>query len=289
MELSHPASNFNRLARLTRGASGLSPASVDPGSCAQIIAGMEPERARQTPRAVTLPDDRSQHLLTAGLEVLDLLGIGLIIADVGCHLLQANRNARVILEARDGLSVDGTGLLRASRGTSPTPAELLGRAMAPPIAGFPADHPIATVRRPFGGTFTMIVCRPAMSTLQRSRDGLVVPLLLLDQAGYNPAPQPALRAIFGLTNAEGRLANLIMEGVGLQACGELLGIRRNTVAFHLKNLYRKTGTRGQNKLVSVLFRSVGLATGASSSPESNVGSRGRTSVSVRHEELRRRG
>jgi DNA-binding CsgD family transcriptional regulator len=234
------------------------------------------------------PDLRSRDLQTAAFDVLDVLGIGLVLVDASCHLLQANRSARVILQARDGLSVDGAALLRVSRGTNPTLAELLGRLTVPPMAGVPVNHLIATVRRPFGGAFTMFVCRPAMSTLQGTRDGLVVPLLLLDQAGYNPAPQSALRGIFGLTNAEGRLANLLMEGVALKACGELLGIRRNTVAFHLKNLYRKTGTRGQNKLVSVLFRSIALASGVSSLHESNLGSRDGKFVSVSHEELRKR-
>jgi DNA-binding CsgD family transcriptional regulator len=214
---------------------------------------------------ITLPSDYSQRLLMAGLEALDLLGVGLVLTDLGAQLLHANRTGKAILQARDGLSVDSAGVLRSSRGTSPTLAELLDRFAIPPTAAFNAKHTVGTLRRPSGGALTMFVCRPSTESYQWSA-GMTVPILLLDQARNNPAPPSLLRALFGLTCAESRLANLLMDGVALQDCCEPLGVSRNTLAFHMKNIFRKTGTRSQNHLVSLLFRSIALREFSSSLP-----------------------
>jgi DNA-binding CsgD family transcriptional regulator len=226
-------------------------------------------------RMITLPSDYSQRLLMAGIEALDLLGVGLVITDRGAHLLHANRAGKVILQARDGLSVDSAGVLRSSRGTSPTLAELLGRLTMPPTAAFSANHTVAALRRPSGGAFTMFVCRPNTEILQGSVAGLTVTILLLDQAQKNLAPPSLLSALFGLTGAESRLANLLMEGEALPDCSEPLGVSRNTLSFHMKNIFRKTGTRSQNHLVSVLFRSIALREASGSLPNPRSGARKR--------------
>jgi DNA-binding CsgD family transcriptional regulator len=260
---SYLESSVSQLPRPASDASGLPSGHLHSEPCAEAVQQKDPQYAG---RVSTLPPDYSQMLLMAGHQALDLLGVGLVITDLGAQLLHANRTGKAILEARDGLSVDSVGVLRSSRGTSPTLAELLGRVTLPPVAGSNGSHTVAALRRPSGGAFTMFVCRPRTASIQWSVAGLTVPILLLDQALNNPAPPSLLSALFGLTCAESRLANLLMDGVALQDCSEPLGVSRNTLSFHMKNIFRKTGTRSQNHLISLLFRSIALREDTSSAP-----------------------
>ena len=57
-----------------------------------------------------------------------------------------------------------------------------------------------------------------------------------------------------------------MQGLTLVDCSERLGVCRATGAFHLKNLFRKTGTQRQIELLSILFRSVGWGIGGRKDP-----------------------
>jgi DNA-binding CsgD family transcriptional regulator len=70
-------------------------------------------------------------------------------------------------------------------------------------------------------------------------------------------PEPELRQLYGLTSAETRLANLLMEGKTLDECCDTLGIRRSTAKMHLRNVFTKTGVQRQGELVALLFKSTG--------------------------------
>lgn len=87
---------------------------------------------------------------------------------------------------------------------------------------------------------------------------VLVVLSPVDHAGV--APVPVLRAAFGLTPAEARLAQELARGVGLADAALVLGIGRETARSHLEALFDKTGCRRQAALSAVLAR-VGLALG----------------------------
>ncbi len=70
-------------------------------------------------------------------------------------------------------------------------------------------------------------------------------------------PDRTLTELYGLTAAEARLSNLLLQGSDLsEACG-LLRISRNTGRAHLRNIFDKLGVRSQGQLVAMLSR--GLA------------------------------
>jgi DNA-binding CsgD family transcriptional regulator len=72
------------------------------------------------------------------------------------------------------------------------------------------------------------------------------------------ATELELRQLYGFTSTEAQLANLLMEGMALEDCGDELGIRRTTVRMHLRNIFAKTGARRQGELVALLLKSIGL-------------------------------
>lgn len=63
-----------------------------------------------------------------------------------------------------------------------------------------------------------------------------------------------VRDAFGLTAAEFRLANLLMQGLAPAEAAGRLGITTNTVRTQLRGLFDKTGTRRQPELVALLHR-----------------------------------
>ena len=62
----------------------------------------------------------------------------------------------------------------------------------------------------------------------------------------------------GLTPTETRLASLLAEGLRLDQIGELMGIAKPTVNYHLRNIYQKSGASRQSDVINLL-RAVHLA------------------------------
>lgn len=65
-------------------------------------------------------------------------------------------------------------------------------------------------------------------------------------------------AAFGLTPAETRIALALTQGRPLAQIATDFGISRTTVAFHMRNIFHKTGTSRQAELVAVLLTGAGL-------------------------------
>ncbi|TWG49783.1 response regulator transcription factor [Aminobacter sp. J44] len=58
---------------------------------------------------------------------------------------------------------------------------------------------------------------------------------------------------FTLTNAEARVAIALTEGKTLAEIAKAFGVSRTTVAYHLRNIFQKTGVNRQTELVAVLM------------------------------------
>jgi DNA-binding CsgD family transcriptional regulator len=80
------------------------------------------------------------------------------------------------------------------------------------------------------------------------------------RADAAPAPDRAgllgvarLRAEFGLTNAEGRLALRIAEGSSLASAAQAFNVKLTTIRSQLQQVFAKTGTSRQTELVAMLL------------------------------------
>ena len=125
----------------------------------------------------------------------------------------------------------------------------MGGAMSLPLPGhrFPLAlrvNPVATAAIPaFGIPRTALVCVTDLETAVNS-------------------PERELRAMFGLTYAESRVATAIFDGLSMREASEQLGVALNTVRFQLARVYEKTGVTRQAELVKMMMR---LSTGAGES------------------------
>jgi DNA-binding CsgD family transcriptional regulator len=70
-----------------------------------------------------------------------------------------------------------------------------------------------------------------------------------------PVPDEAqLRALFGLTSAEARLAQHLARGDSVEEIAQTLCIKMSTARTQLAAIFAKTDTRRQAKLVAILSR-----------------------------------
>ena len=79
-------------------------------------------------------------------------------------------------------------------------------------------------------------------------------IVFVDLAGRSTPIVSDLRRIFGLTAAEARLANRLLNEESLEAAGANLGITYKTASNQLQAVYQKTDTHSQGQLVALISR-----------------------------------
>ncbi len=200
------------------------------------------------------------RLWRAGMETLEVLGIGWLLCDAGGRPLGANQIADRIVRARDGLRLNSGSVHCVTRRCSAQLAEAVRRASKASVTQEQEDHGAALlVRRATGKRAFTLLVRPvrAMTTTEDcAQVGALV--LILDSSLSVRASEAELGQLFGFTSAEAHLANRLMDGLSLEDCCDRLGISRSTACKHLRHIFKKTRVHRQSELVSVLLKTIGL-------------------------------
>jgi|SRR5215470_12880943 len=205
------------------------------------------------------PGDPPFHLLMAGFEALDLVNIGVVVADVSGRLLLANETAEQVLDARDGITLSARGVLRASGACGTALSALLRRFGTPgPRSVETSSNVLAVPRSSAKRPLTLMVRAVEDDSIQREAGEPRILIFILDPELPVQTAETELRQLYGLTSTEASLANLLMEGKTIDDCCDVLGIRRSTARTHLQHLFEKVGVQRQSELVSLLLKSIGL-------------------------------
>ena len=221
----------------------------------------------------------SHDLMLAGLNALDVVDVGVVVADALGRLLLANQVARQILDARDGIALSSSGMLEVVSGPGCRPLRL-PKERAPTSAGgdgWKNDTMEAVQRRSGRRPLTILVRSLGANRTNYEPAGPAFLIFMLDPERPVEATEAALRELYKFTATEARLAKLLMSGRTFEQCCEQLGVRPSTIRMHLGNLFAKTGVQRQGQLVSLLLKSVGMVrTGGEPSgfPQTAIESRG---------------
>jgi len=155
-------------------------------------------------------------------ELLDRNPAAIVLLDERKRIVYANRNADALHSDNDGikLSVDGLSLLRKQDN------DRLQRLIAHVLLSMSASSGGAmqairpSAKRPYVILVSPVARRyPALSTLRPA-----VCIVITDPNRQRPVSSDPLRAAFGLTAAEARLAAHLAAGEELRAAAEKLGI-----------------------------------------------------------------
>ena len=185
----------------------------------------------------------------------DHLSDGILITSGDGKVIVTNRAADRLINARDGV-MTVSGILTASH--VPT-ADALRELIAGTARNHLGQSPQATalpIPKPSGGRALHLLAMPVVTSIEAHfgfLDGCPSVFLMVTDPDLRPAPpEERLRAIFGLTGAEARLAAALVTGLSINDYVKETGLTDNTVRWTMKQIQAKTDCRRQADLVRLL-------------------------------------
>jgi DNA-binding CsgD family transcriptional regulator len=176
------------------------------------------------------------------------------------RIVYANRSAETFRSYGVGIRLCAAGVTLLCRQDNDKLQRLIARALSPVVSSGDPPGGVMQAQRPSGRRpYTLIVAPvsgqyPALSTLRPA-----VCLMISDPHSQRPLPNHILRASFGLTEAEARLAALLAAGEDLRAAAAKLGITYGTARARLAEIFQKTETRRQGELIKLLLTTLAMA------------------------------
>jgi DNA-binding CsgD family transcriptional regulator len=189
-----------------------------------------------------------------GTEWLDRNPAAVILLDEGGRTVFVNRSARAMQSKRDGiwLSADGIGLSRKQ--DDDKLQCIIGRTLAPHPSPTMSSGSSMRASRPSGrrayGIFVAPMSRQ-IAALSLFRPAVCV--VIIDPDIQPALPVRRLQVIFGLTEAEARLASLLSAGRDLRSVATELQVTYGTASTRLAQIFQKTRTRRQGALIRLLL------------------------------------
>lgn len=188
------------------------------------------------------------------VEMLDGNPAAILFLDDRQRVVYANRAAEALRHGGDGISLTDAGVTLLHKQENDRFQTLMAQALT--LIAAPGANPGAAMRalRPSGKRPYLILVTPvsrrypALSSLRPA-----VCIVITDPETQRPLPIRRLQVVFGLTEAEARLAALLATGEGLRSAGVKLGITYGTARTRLAEIFQKTETHRQGELIKLLL------------------------------------
>ena len=186
-------------------------------------------------------------------ELLDRNRTAVLLLDERRRVVYMNRSAAALQSKGDGVRISGSGINLFRKRDNDDLSALITRASSADRSQSSAGGMMRVVRpsgrRPYGILVTPVSrAYPALSTL---RPAVCVVITDPDQPPSELSTS-RLRTLFGLTNAEARLADRLASGDALRVAAVRLHITYGTARTRLAQIFEKTETHRQRELVSLL-------------------------------------
>jgi DNA-binding CsgD family transcriptional regulator/PAS domain-containing protein len=187
--------------------------------------------------------------------LLDRLSMGFVVLDGNGKITFMNRAAELILERSDGICSHANGISATEPGESGQFRKMIANATLTSARKAMNGGGSMAITRACGRPLTLKVSplMPSPASPLSQEPGVVV--FLTDPDASEPSEPERLAAMFGLTPAESRMADQLVQGRTLAEAAEHLGITRLTARVHLKRIFSKTYTGKQSELLRLLLRS----------------------------------
>lgn len=184
-------------------------------------------------------------------KILHLLSVGIVLLDRGGRTCFANHSAVEIARNLRGLTPGET--LKALDDTHQLSLrDMLSKAVYYALIRQDRVLCYALKRRHSRGAraeLTMVACALDGDDTVTEADA-VAALFITDPQRVSKHSSRLIASQFGLTPAETRIANGLIHGKSPDDIARSLNVSQTTVAFHMRNLYQKTGTHRQAGFVS---------------------------------------
>jgi hypothetical protein len=189
--------------------------------------------------------------------VIDRLLMGVIILGQEDSDIHVNRAAREIAARKDGFSLDRKGVPHCGN----REAERALVKLCADVCSGGAGGIVRVPRRDAAPPYAVLVAPlpdHAPLGVARSQPPHAPNLLILvhDPDAHTLSTAETIAAIFGLPTATARLVGALVEGEEARLYAERHRIRPDTVKFHLKTAFAKTGLRSQARLLQTVARAI---------------------------------
>jgi DNA-binding CsgD family transcriptional regulator len=190
-----------------------------------------------------------QHTRTALLDAVERVRSGVFGVDRNGRVVFANRTGRAIVAQDDGLTIVDGGLMASGRADHIALRRLIAGAAAGVAVSSEACGGTMTIGRPsLRRPYTVLVAPvPSLSCIECPR--AVASVFVSDPEMERQASGDVLSRLYSLTRTESQLAMALIDTGVLSQAADRLGIGRETARWHLKRIYRKTGTNRQSALI----------------------------------------
>lgn len=180
---------------------------------------------------------------------------GMILLDSSLQVVFANRAASDLLNTEESLGIRRGQLVALSRGDDRRLREAMEAAARQ--VGFHAVLMLSSLGSDKQVTASVVgISEATMPILDL---GVAKPTIMVDLINHaEPVaiPPEHLVSAFGFTMQEARTASLLASGLGLAEVAARLSISRETVRYHLKGLFAKSGVHSQREFVQFITRSL---------------------------------
>lgn len=201
---------------------------------------------------------RTQSVRQAALDALEVMPIGVLLVGSGGAVLGANRVARNVMASREGITVGRNGLEIQEGGRRVLLHSIIANVSRSSDRNRSSAPLALSIHRPSGGRPLSVLVWPMReSGGGGSWDEPAAIVFVGDPDQPVEANEERLRALYGLTGAEARVASLLARGYRLDEISETLGVAYETTRKHLKQIFSKTTTARQAELVRMMMTGPG--------------------------------
>jgi DNA-binding CsgD family transcriptional regulator len=185
---------------------------------------------------------------------LDRLEAAIILLDAAGHILFANEAAEKMLRKQDGLTAVNRVLHAHDAVADRALQEVVARVSARDAAARRSGDVVVprADRRPLVLSVTPLSQRSGEGFAPRATAIVVAN----DPEQHTWSGIDTVAKSYGLTAGEGRLLKAIVEGEGIDAAANQLGISRDTAKTHLQRIFQKTLTSRQGELIRLVTNSL---------------------------------
>lgn len=185
-------------------------------------------------------------------ELCDRLAAGVIALDERGRSLFVNAAGRRMAASGDGLSIDRGGRpVATNRDAARTLGELEANVRSGGAGGF-VRVPRAAEKPPYA----VMVAPFALQAAGNDGQPRGVLFVVHDPLGERQPSARMIGTLLGLPGATARMVAALLADQDPKTYAERAGISMNTVRYHLKTAYARTGTRRQSELVRLVARAL---------------------------------
>ena len=183
-------------------------------------------------------------------KAIDAIPVGVAIVKADMTTLHMNAYAKEILKHNRGLDCTNNRLSARDRQFDEKLQQLVASAATKAREGIEDGSDAMFIKAPSIRDQVEIIATPvSVGPEKRSEEESHVILYLFDASLDRQVSRDVLTRLYGLTQTEARLVQLLVGGSTLDGAAEILEISVNTARTHLKHVFQKTGINRQAELV----------------------------------------